>query len=73
MKNNRLRNELKKWMALHEKTATDVAKLTHVADTTIQRFISGETEAPHALVVDSIKNLIAQPPSVGLQRPRVST
>lgn len=54
------RSELKKWMEQNEKTATDVAAMTHVSLKTIERFLKGETDGSR-LVQDAFERLMAPP------------
>lgn len=51
-------SELKKWMAAKGKSAIDVASLTHVSLRTVQRFLSGETDAS-PLVAEKFQRLVA--------------
>jgi hypothetical protein len=52
-------SELRKWMAINEKSPTDVASLTRVALTTVQRFLSGEIKNPQPRTLEAFKNLLA--------------
>jgi hypothetical protein len=54
--------KLKKWMAAHDKSATDVASLTGVALTTVQRFLSEEIRSPHRLTMEAFETLVSAEP-----------
>lgn len=55
-------NELKKWMDRYNKTAGDVAYLTHVSIKTVERFLAGETE-PRRIIMEALEKLIQDKPA----------
>lgn len=59
MKPSKLRSEIRKYMARNEKTATHVASETQQSLSSVQRFLSGETERPHELSVAAYLRLLA--------------
>ena len=59
MKPSKLRSDLKKYMAVHGLSATDVASRTHLSVSSVSRFISGEIEEPHQVAQDAYRRLLA--------------